>query len=60
MNNLLAALGLMLVLEGLLPLIAPQSWRDTFRKITDLKDGQIRTVGLISIVAGLVVLLICC
>ena len=58
MNNLLAALGLMLVLEGLLPLIAPQSWRDTFRKITDLKDGQIRTVGLISIVAGLVVLLI--
>lgn len=58
MNNLLAALGLMLVLEGLLPLIAPQSWRDTFRKITELKDGQIRTVGLISIVAGLVVLLI--
>ena len=56
MSNLLAALGLMLVLEGLLPLIAPQSWRDTFRKITDFRDGQIRTVGLISIVAGLLVL----
>jgi hypothetical protein len=49
---LLTALGLMLVLEGLLPLLLPQAWRDTFRRMIELKDGQLRFVGLISIVGG--------
>jgi uncharacterized protein YjeT (DUF2065 family) len=53
---LLTALGLMLVLEGLLPLLLPQAWRDTFRRMIELKDGQLRFVGLISIVGGLVLI----
>ncbi|HSI38424.1 MAG TPA: DUF2065 domain-containing protein [Methylotenera sp.] len=52
-STLLTALGLMLVLEGLLPLLLPQAWRDTFRRMIELKDGQLRFVGLISIVGGL-------
>ncbi len=48
----------MLVLEGLLPFIAPRAWRDTFRRITELADGQIRFIGLSSIIAGLVLLLV--
>lgn len=52
-TTLLMALGLMLVLEGLLPLLLPQAWRDTFKRMTELKDGQLRFVGLISIVGGL-------
>ena len=36
------AFALMLVLEGLLPLIAPSLWRDMFRRIVELSDGQIR------------------
>jgi uncharacterized protein YjeT (DUF2065 family) len=57
MNSmLLTALGLMLVLEGLLPLLLPQAWRDTFRRMIELKDGQLRFVGLISIVGGLVLI----
>ncbi|HSH54762.1 MAG TPA: DUF2065 domain-containing protein [Methylotenera sp.] len=57
MNSmLLTALGLMLVLEGLLPLLLPQAWRDTFRRMIELKDGQLRFVGLISIVGGLLLI----
>jgi hypothetical protein len=53
-DNLFAALALMLVLEGLLPLLAPQTWRETFKRMIQLKDGQLRFVGLMSIVAGFV------
>ena len=42
----------MLLLEGLLPLFAPRAWRDTFRRMIDLKDGQLRFVGLISLLGG--------
>jgi uncharacterized protein len=52
-SSLLMALGLMLVLEGLLPLLLPQAWRETFRRMIELKDGQLRFVGLMSIVLGL-------
>jgi uncharacterized protein YjeT (DUF2065 family) len=55
---LLTALGLMLVLEGLLPLLRPQAWRDTFKRMIELKDGQLRFVGLVSIVAGVVLILL--
>ncbi len=53
---LLAAIGLMLVFEGLLPLVAPQAWRETFQRMVALKDGQLRFVGLISVAAGLLLL----
>jgi uncharacterized protein len=55
-STLLAALGLMLVIEGLLPLIAPHTWRETFKRMIALKDGQLRFVGVISIGAGLLLL----
>lgn len=54
--TLLTALGLMLLLEGLLPLVAPQAWRETFKRLIDLKDGQLRFVGLISMCGGLLLL----
>ena len=53
MNSLLAALGLMLVLEGALPFLAPTLWRETFRKLLELSDGQLRFMGLISMLLGL-------
>jgi uncharacterized protein len=54
----LAACALVLVLEGLLPLLAPRAWREAFRRLTELSDGQLRFVGLISIVIGIIVLLV--
>jgi uncharacterized protein YjeT (DUF2065 family) len=52
----LMALALMLILEGVLPFLAPSLWRDTFRKITQMNDGQIRFVGLSSMVIGVLIL----
>ena len=46
----------MLVFEGLLPFMAPRAWRETFRKAIELSDGQLRFVGLASIVIGLMTL----
>ncbi|HEV7822818.1 MAG TPA: DUF2065 domain-containing protein [Burkholderiales bacterium] len=54
---LLTALALMLVFEGLLPFLAPGLWRETFRRITELSDGQIRFIGLTSMLGGLLLLL---
>jgi uncharacterized protein len=56
-TTLLMALALMLILEGVLPFLAPNLWRDTFRKITQMSDGQIRFVGLSSMIVGLLLLL---
>ena len=57
-DNLLLAFALMLVLEGIVPFIAPNVWRETFRRLTQLTDGQIRFIGLTSMLVGLIVLII--
>ena len=57
-NTLLTALGLMLVIEGVLPLLLPNAWRDTFKRMIELKDGQLRFVGLASVAAGLLLILV--
>lgn len=57
MSNLLLAFALMLVIEGLLPFVAPQVWRDTFRRAIELADGQLRFIGLTSILIGLALLM---
>lgn len=55
-NTLLMALALMLVVEGLLPFLAPSAWRETFRRLMQLSDGQIRFFGLTSMIGGLALL----
>jgi uncharacterized protein len=57
-DSLWTALALLLILEGVLPFCAPSLWRDTFRKVTELSDGQLRFVGLIAITVGLAGLMV--
>lgn len=57
-EGLLVALAIVMILEGALPFVSPRLWRDTFSKLIELSDGQIRFVGLIAIVVGVVALLI--
>jgi uncharacterized protein YjeT (DUF2065 family) len=52
------AVALVLVIEGLLPFLLPRVWRDTFRRITELGDGQIRFIGLSSMIVGLLLLMV--
>lgn len=56
--SLLIAFALMLVLEGVLPFIAPKMWREAFQRLTQLGDGQIRFVGLTSMLAGIILLMV--
>ena len=55
-DYLAGAFALMLVVEGLLPFISPPRWRAVFERATQLSDGQIRFIGLASMLAGLVML----
>ena len=52
----LPALALMLVIEGILPFTSPRLWRETFKRLIEMTDGQIRFAGLMSMLLGLVVL----
>lgn len=52
-RTLWIAFALMLVFEGLLPLLAPASWRELFRKLMELNDGQLRFFGLMAVFVGL-------
>lgn len=55
-NTLLMAFALMLVLEGLFPFLIPGTWRETFKKLTDVDDNHLRFIGLTSMLAGLLLL----
>jgi hypothetical protein len=57
-QTFLLAFALMLVIEGLMPFVAPRVWRETFRRVTELADGQVRFLGLGSIVVGLILMLV--
>lgn len=57
-RSLILAFALMLVLEGAVPFVAPALWRETFARLVRMADGQIRFVGLGSMLLGLVVLFV--
>ncbi len=54
----LNALAVMLILEGAFPLLLPQVWREAFKRMMMLNDGQLRFVGLVYLMAGLILLLL--
>jgi len=55
--NWLAAIGLLLVIEGMLPFAAPAVWREGFRRMMELRDGQLRFIGAASVLGGVLLLL---
>ena len=55
-NYWLAALGLMLVLEGIMPFVFPSSWRETLRKVSQFRDGQARFIGLTLMLCGVLLI----
>ncbi len=54
----LPAIALMLVIEGVLPFLAPAAWREAFTRMTRFSDGQLRFMGLVSMFVGLLLLLL--
>jgi uncharacterized protein len=55
-SDLLAALALYLVLEGITPFLNPQGMRRVMQAIAGLGDVQLRVAGLVSMLCGLVLL----
>lgn len=52
----LLGLAMMLVIEGLVPFLLPAMWRETFRKLIDLSDGQLRFLGVVAMLSGVLLL----
>jgi uncharacterized protein YjeT (DUF2065 family) len=53
LDALLLALGILLIVEGLMPMVSPLRWRRLFEHLLELKDGQIRFFGLFMVLVGL-------
>ena len=56
MHYWLIGLAMMLVIEGMIPFVLPELWRETFRKLVMLSDGQLRFVGITAMLSGLLLL----
>jgi len=52
----LLGFAMMLVIEGLMPFLFPDMWRETFRKLVALTDGQLRFIGITAMLSGLLML----
>ena len=57
-SDLLAALALVLVIEGMVPFISPQTLRRLQESMSQMDDGMLRSIGLASMICGVVLLYI--
>jgi uncharacterized protein YjeT (DUF2065 family) len=55
-GDLLAALALVLVIEGVLPFVSPPSLRRMLETVSQLDDRSLRITGLVSMLCGIVML----
>jgi uncharacterized protein len=56
LSDLVAALGLFFVLEGMAPFLNPRGLKRAFAKLLDVGDRELRIAGLGSMLVGLVIL----
>ena len=55
-ENIIPALALVLVIEGMLPFLSPKSWREAMAQAAQLPDGVLRGLGFASMMIGVVIL----
>ena len=55
-HDLLNAIALLLIFEGLLPFASPTSIKKLYKTMTETPESSLRMIGLASIVAGLALL----
>ena len=55
-DDLLAALALVFVIEGLLPFVSPAALRRTLVTVSEMSDNALRLTGLTSMLVGLLIL----
>jgi uncharacterized protein len=57
-QSLMVALCLVMVIEGILPFIAPRAWRQAMQSAVELNDKSLRIMGLASMLIGTILLYI--
>lgn len=55
-ESIIPALALVLVIEGMLPFLSPKTWRDSMSQAAKLPDSMLRSMGFLSMLAGVIVL----
>lgn len=53
---LAAGLALMLIIEGVIPFLYPQRWRQLVEQLSQVSNQALRVMGLISMVLGVLLL----
>lgn len=56
--NIVAAIGLLLIFEGVLPSTNPQLWRRLIQALAAQSERSLRLMGFVSLVAGLIIVLL--
>jgi len=57
-NELLVAIALVLVFEGIIPFLAPDKFRQALAQLTQMPDQVLRIIGLASMSVGIIFLYI--
>lgn len=55
-QDLFSALALVLIIEGIVPFISPETLRNTYKRITEMNDRTVRISGLVSMMVGVIFL----
>jgi hypothetical protein len=55
MDVLILALGWVLTIEGLLPMIAPGAWKKTVSRLAESPDQQLRITGTMMVALGMAI-----
>ncbi len=55
-NDLLVALALVMIIEGMMPFLSPARMRETLLMLCQFRDRSLRLLGLASMLSGLIML----
>jgi uncharacterized protein YjeT (DUF2065 family) len=55
-GDLLAALALVMIIEGIVPFISPQGYKNTMQQLTSMPESTLRGIGLGMMLCGVVFL----
>ncbi|WP_343032288.1 DUF2065 domain-containing protein [Marinicella rhabdoformis] len=51
-HPIIAAIALVMILEGIMPFLAPKGWKEMIKQIAQMEDKHVRVFGAIMMVAG--------
>ncbi|NOZ11034.1 MAG: DUF2065 domain-containing protein [Gammaproteobacteria bacterium] len=57
-QDLFAAVALVMVIEGIMPFLSPDRMRRMMATVSQMSDHQLRVMGLVSMVAGVLFLVL--